>query len=181
MRELTFSGYLTKYVRALSFGDTTRLSTLAEEAAWENPRLREPLLLYALYTDKSDVLLRATKDIVLKERFQTVLFQYPRDKMEHALQSESSPLPDEYKKVWRSYTSQRDRHKGDDHTKELMRKKVLRLQELGKVTNYRIYKELGLNPGNVNAWLKHGTSDKVSLDTARTVLRFVENACKLTQ
>lgn len=181
MRELTFAGYLTKYVRDLSFGETTRLSTLAEEAAWKNPRLREPLLLYALYTDKADVLLRATKDKDLKERFQTILLQFSRDEIEHALQNESSALPDEYKKVWRSYTIQRDRYKGDDHTKELMRKKVLRLQELGKVTNYRIYKELGLNPGNVNAWLKHGTSDKVSLETARAVLRYVENVCQLSQ
>lgn len=181
MRELTFAGYLTKYVRDLSFGDTIRLVTLAEEAAWENPRLREPLLLYTLYTDKAETLLRSTKDKVLKEHFQTMLLQYSKDEMEHALQDASSSLPEEYKKVWRSYTSQRDRSKSDDHTKELMRKKILRLQELGKVTNYRIYKELGLNPGNVNAWLKHGTSDKVSLDTARTVLRFVENACKLTQ
>ena len=125
--------------------------------------------------------MRSTKDKVLKEHFQTILFQYSKDEMEHALQDASSSLPEEYKKVWRSYTSQRDRSKSDDHTKELMRKKVLRLQELGKVTNYRIYKELGLNPGNVNAWLKHGTSDKVSLDTARKVLRFVENACRLTQ
>ena len=181
MRELTFAGYLTKYVRDLSYGDTTRLSTLAEEAAWENPRLREPLFLYALFMDKTETLLRATGDEHLRETYQTMFHQYSKDKMEHALQSEDSELSNEYKKVWRSYVSQRDRYKGDDHTKELMRRKVLRLQEQGNVTNYRIYKELGLNPGNVNAWLKHGTSDKVSLDTARTVLRFVENACKLTQ
>ena len=28
--------------------------------------------------------------------------------------------------------------------------------------------------GKLNAWLKHGRSDKVSLDTARRTLRYVE-------
>lgn len=34
--------------------------------------------------------------------------------------------------------------------------------------------DLRLNPGNLNAWLKHGNSDKVSLETARRTLRYVE-------
>ena len=55
-----------------------------------------------------------------------------------------------------------------------MRQKVKRLQEKYGVTNYRIYTDLRLNPGNLNAWLKHGDSDKVSLDTARKTLRYVE-------
>ena len=66
-------------------------------------------------------------------------------------------------------------HRADNHTKELMRKKVKRLQEKNGVTNYRIYTDLKLNPGNLNAWLKHGDSEKVSLETARMTLRYVES------
>lgn len=43
------------------------------------------------------------------------------------------------------------------------------------VSNYRIYTDLKLNPGNLNAWLKHGDSSKVSLYTARKTLQYMEN------
>lgn len=181
MRELTFTGYLTKYVRALSVNDTNSLQKLSEEAAWENPRLREPLFLYALFADKAEVLLRATKDAKLNNVYQSLLHEYSKDSMARALQNDDSALPTEYRKVWKSYLSRKNRQQGDDETKELMRRRVLQLQEKAGITNYRIYRGLNLNPGNVNAWLKHGSSEKVSLDTARSVLRFVEDACRMKQ
>ena len=48
MRELTFVGFLSRYVRELSMSGTNSISKLASEAATDNYRLREPLLLYAL-------------------------------------------------------------------------------------------------------------------------------------
>lgn len=99
---------------------------------------------------------------------------YSADQMTQLLEENASLLPDEYHKVWRSFQSQKNRGQSDDHTKELMRLKVKRLQEQCGVSNYRIYTDLKLNPGNVNAWLKHGVTDKVSLDTARRMLRYVE-------
>lgn len=95
--------------------------------------------------------------------------------MTQLLEQASPQVPAEYHKVWRSYMSRKNRGRADDYTKELMRQKVKRLQEKNGVTNYRIYTDLKLNPGNLNAWLKHGDSDKVSLDTARRTLRYVEN------
>ena len=56
-----------------------------------------------------------------------------------------------------------------------MRQKVKRLQEKKGVTTYRIYTDLELNPGNLNAWLKHGDGAKVSLETARITLRYMES------
>ena len=88
--------------------------------------------------------------------------------------STNGKIPFEYHKVWKSYQSRKNRAQVDDHTKELMRQKVKRLQEKNGVTNYRIYTDLKLNPGNLNAWLKQGDSDKVSLETARRTLRYVE-------
>ena len=44
-----------------------------------------------------------------------------------------------------------------------------------RFSNYRIYTDLHLNPGNLNAWLKHGDCGKVSLKTARSVLRYAES------
>ena len=43
-----------------------------------------------------------------------------------------------------------------------MRNKVVKLQKAQGVSNYRLYADLRLNPGNFNAWLKHGDPNKVS-------------------
>ena len=105
--------------------------------------------------------------------------QLAAEQMTTLLENGSSTLPNEYHKVWRSYLSQKNKGQADDHTKELMRQKVKRLQDRYGVSNYRIYTDLRLNPGNLNAWLKHGHSDKVSLETARRTLRYVEQAAVL--
>lgn len=175
MRELTFRGFLTQYVRQLAEQETNSLYKLAAEAGSTNPRLREPLLLYAVYSQKQDVLLQATKEPSLREEYRCLAMLYTVDEMTDLLEQASPLLPDGYHKVWRSYQSRKNRCQADDHTKELMRQKVKRLQEKNGVTNYRIYTDLKLNPGNLNAWLKHGDADKVSLDTTRRTLRYVEN------
>ena len=176
MRELTFRGFLTQYVRQLSEQETNSLYKLAAEAGSSNPRLRDPLLLYAVYSQKQDVLLMATKDAALYEQYSQLVLRYTMDEMTDLLEQASPMLAAEYHKVWRSYQSRKNRGQADNHTKELMREKVKRLQEKNGVTNYRIYTDLKLNPGNLNAWLKHGDSDKVSLETARMTFRYVESA-----
>ena len=177
MRELTFKGFLTQYVRQLSVSDTNGLYKLAEEASSVNPRLREPLFLYALYSGKQTVLLQATKDQSLFTAYEEMALKYSTDEMTHMLETNASVLSMEYHKVWKSFQTQKNRMQADDHTKELMRQKVRRLQDKCGVSNYRIYTDLKLNPGNVNAWLKHGAADKVSLYTARRMLRYVEDFC----
>ena len=61
MRQLTFNGYLEKYVRSLSSNNTSSIFKLAAETL-TNHRLREPLFLYALSAGKITILLRATAD-----------------------------------------------------------------------------------------------------------------------
>lgn len=181
MRELTFRGFLTQYVKQLSVQNTNSLYKLAAEASGDNPRLREPLLLFAMYTQKQDVLLNVTKDAALHEHYARLAAQFAAEQMTAMFEQASPDLPAEYHKVWRSYQSRKNRNQADNHTKELMRKKVKRLQEKNGVTNYRIYTDLKLNPGNLNAWLKHGDSDKVSLETARMTLHYVEAAAPARQ
>ena len=174
MRKLTFKGFLTQYVKRLSTQATTSLHKLAAEASNDNPRLREPLLLYAMFARKQDILLAATKDTRLHQEYSDLVSRYSAEQMESILKEESPFLAEEYHKVWRSYLSRKNRLQADNHTKELIRNKVKRLQEKNGVTNYRIYTDLRLNPGNLNAWLKYGDCDKVSLNTARMILHYVE-------
>lgn len=175
MRDLTFAGFLKSYVRSLSTTETNSLYKLADEAADKNPRLREPLLLYAVFTDKTDVLLRAAKVPALYSDYENLTNRYDKTDFETALQDASSPLSEEYKKVWRSYLSKKNRLQNDNHSKELLRNKVVRLQKAKGVSNYRLYADLGLNPGNFNAWLKYGDPNKVSLDIARQTVKYLEN------
>lgn len=174
MRELTFAGFLKNYVRELSHSSSHGLYALAEEAALDNPRLKEPLLLYALFSSRKDLLLKATHDKSLHSDYSEILSRYDQQKILSALESDSPLLPDPYKKVWHSYLSRKNRWKTDDKTKALMRQRILELQKELNVTNYRLYTDLHLNPGNMNAWLKHGISDKVSLDNARRTWQYLQ-------
>ena len=172
MRELTFNGFLTKYVRTLSAYDTNNVARLTQEAATSNARLREPLYLYAVWSGKQDTLQSHAKKQGL-DAFYGALLSYDQREVESSL--ESGTMPAEYQKVWNSYLRRRDRYQTDKETKELMRQKILKLQSEKKVTNYRIYTDLALNPGNLNSWLKHGNGEKVSLETARNVLKYLKN------
>ena len=171
MRELTFLGFLTEYVRSLSKAGTTSVFALAREAAGDNPRLREPLFLYALACGKKDLLLRAAKRFGLESFYEPSLSVLGKHSIEFILQK--NLLPEGYQKVWRSYLAKKNSHCTDDETKELMRSRILRLQKEHNVTNYRLYTDLKMNPGNLNAWLKHGDGNKISLDRARDVLRYL--------
>lgn len=175
MRELTFAGFLTRYVRSLSFADTNNVRKLTEEAAKENPRLREPLLLYALFSGKDALFCRAVSQVGL-EAFYGELLEKSREQMDASLR-ERGQLPEGYEKVWRSFQSRKNRKAVDNETKGLMRDQILRLQAECQVTNYRIYTDLKLNPGNMNAWLKYGEHEKVSLDTARRALQYLKTQC----
>jgi len=175
MRALTLHGFLSQYVRDLSPTDTGSLYKLSKEAA-ANPRLREPLFLYAVSSNKADLLLQATKDDQLNAEYANMLASFDRASLFHALESGDPMLPEGYRKVYRSYVSVRDRVKTESHTKELLLQKIRRLQKEKRVTNYRIYTDLSLNHGNLSAYLKHGDLSKVSLETARRVVEYLDNA-----
>ena len=175
MRPLTFHGFLSQYVLALSLSGSRSLYKLAEEAATSNPRLKEPLLLYALFSDKAPLLLAATKSSTIFDEYRELLTRYDKSGMETALTNDDPYLGAEYKKVYRSYLANRDRKKGELHSKALMRTKIVRLQKEKGVSNYRIYKDLKLNHGNMNAYLKNGDCSKISLDTARKAVVYLED------
>ena len=175
MRALTFVGFLSRYVRELSMSGTNSISKLAREAATDNYRLREPLLLYALFTDNRALLRNSIDNDALNKQYNAIFDQYNKAQMLQALEVNNPALPAEYRKVWRSYLAQKNRKETDAQTKELIRQRILSMQKEKGVSNYRIYKALGLNPGNINDWLKNGAGEKVSLDTARKAFEFVQN------
>ena len=176
MRALTVVGFLSRYVRELSMSGTNSISKLAREAATDNYRLREPLLLYALFTDNIALLFNRIDNDALCEQYDAIFNQYNKAQMLQALEANDPALPAEYRKVWKSYLARKNRKETDAQTKELIRQRILSMQKEKGVSNYRIYKTLGLNPGNINDWLKNGASEKVSLSTARKAFEFLQSA-----
>ena len=169
MRALTFTGFLKKYVQDLSACNSTGVFKLTQEAVQDNPRLREPLFLYALNTNKLELLLKASRNTPLEQPYRELAQAYPLEPMLTALATKDARLPPGYLKVWRSYMAQRQKPKSDLEVKALVRKRVLEEQRRRGFSTYRLGKELGLNPGNLGAWLQ-GDDRKVSLPTAKAVL-----------
>lgn len=174
MRKLTFKGFLKKYVAELAGVQTASVHKLAD-CMTENPRLKGPLFLYALAFNKVELLLRYTANSTIAAEYEQLSNRYSLAQMFLLLEKQSPELPEGYRKVWRSYCSVRDAVLADNDTKELIHRRVLELQRKKKLTNYRLYTDLKLNPGNVNAWLKHNDSSKMSLDCARQIYKYAKS------
>ena len=171
MRKLTFKGFLSRYVKNLSYSDTLDVKRLAGEATAGNLRLRAPLVLYALVSSKKDRLLDALSDCSHASEMIRILRSVESSDLESQL--ENGKLPEDYLKAWNSFLAARNAPKRDDDLKGAMRNKIRRIQGEKKCSNYRVYTDLKLNPGNINCWLKNGDATKVSYHTAARVMDYV--------
>jgi hypothetical protein len=177
MRPLTFAGFLESYVRALTPGEKTlALPKLAEQMNAE-PRLVEPLVLWAATTGRGGRLAGLLDDRPdLQSELALVADLEKADRLTSALAGEAPTLRPEYAKVWRSYVARRDAHARDAQLKLEVRKRVLELEARKRVTRYRMAKDLGLNPGNLHAYLAQGNPAKLSLDRVADLVRYLEAA-----
>ncbi len=169
MRELTFKGYLLSQLQELSGLNSTSLYTFSHLSC-HNARLKDVLTLYlVMYTEEN------LKDKLIKK------FDYLNsscekleglddDNAEIHLQKDSLS---EYRTVYNNFLYQRNRKEQENKLKKMICVKISEVKKAKSVSNYRIYKEMNLNPGNVNAFLKNEDTSKVSLDTARKILAFV--------
>jgi len=174
MRQLTFSGYLESYVQYLAGQQTVALPRLVA-ATVSNPRVVEPLLLWATTTGRAERLAELLADQPQLQA-ELVVLQSLRDqgRLESALATEEPVLRPEYCKVWRSYVVRRDSHARDTQLKLEARKRALALQATKNVSRYRMAKDLGLNQGNLHAFLGQANPNKVSLDHALELVSYLE-------
>lgn len=174
MRQLTFKAFLSNYLRSLSAQETSAPFRLAKELT-EQPRLMAPLCLYAVQTLSETQLhrLRQQHPDIDNEFSNNAFLSRSTDSLSSSL--ESMDNMNAYRKCWNSYISVRDKKIHEQHTKQLMAKKINTLQHQYGISNYQVYKTLNLNPGNVNAFLAHADGSKVSMDTARRILIYVRS------
>jgi hypothetical protein len=96
--------------------------------------------------------------------------------LEDALAQKDPRLRPEYAKAWRSFVARRDAVDRDKDVRLVARKRVLELEARKGVSRYRMAKDLGLNPGNLHAYLSQGVATKLSLDRVADLVRYLEAA-----
>ena len=176
MRHLTFKGFLEAYTKALAGADTRSLRRLADMALTQ-PRVSEPLMLLAAVTEREHMLAGAILlDTRLSSELRTLATLHESGRLESALAAGDPQLRTEYVKVWNSYVARRDVTKRDANLKLEVRGRVLALEETKHITRYRMAKDLGLNPGNLHAFLALGEPNKLSLDRAYELLDYLNAA-----
>lgn len=176
MRQLTFAGYLDTYVQYLAGRKTLALPQLVALMEGE-PRLVEPLLLWAAVRGHAQRMSKLLKEHDDLQRELNLLVSLQTDRrLDSALAAEDPQLRPEYSKAWRSYTVRRDAPTRDAQLKLEARKRVLDLEVSKHVSRYRMAKDLGLNPGNLHAFLAQVNPSKVSLDRAFELVRYLEAA-----
>ncbi|MCD8116258.1 MAG: transcriptional regulator [Oscillospiraceae bacterium] len=173
MQKLTFHGFLKRYIVQLSQCGSSSIYKLVRECVESNPRLREPLYLYAAAYDHTDTLLRATRGTNLYKHYQALAERYSYSDMVSLLKTESVALDEGYHKVWQAYQSVLARKERDDRVKELYRGEILRLHQETGVSVYRAGKDNRLNNGNYSAWIRTGDSNKISLEAAKRVYTYL--------
>jgi len=176
MRPLTFKGFLNTYVAYLSGEDTldpARLASLVRK----RPRLSAPLVLWAVETDHVDRLtgLLADRPLLVSE-LRAAQRLRSDGRLERALEGPRSPLRPEYAKAWQSYVARRDAPRRDADLKLAARQRALALAAQKHVSRYRLAKDLGLNPGNLHAFLTQGNPRRLSLDKAVGLVKYLEAA-----
>jgi hypothetical protein len=165
--QLTFKGFLKQYVRELSYQDTNNIYKLVRETT-KNPRLYEPLFLYANVTNKAHEFHNAVKKT--PDFNKTGLLNMEIDENFTAY----SELPAEYAKVYETFLYHKNKAENDNFTKRLMHKRIQTLQTEKGVTNYKICKDLSINMGNFGAFMKNEDMSKCGLDLLRKIIDYLE-------
>ncbi len=174
MRELTFQGFLKNYIRTLSDTSTLSISRLAKEVLPNKSRIAEPLYLYAVIIGDNDRLAKLTSVAYYKSEFEDLNSSFTtREKLLDALEKNSSTIPPRYQKVFNTYVAQKNRINTDREYCLSARNTIRNLQQELHVTNYRLYKDLELNPGNVNNYLRNGTVAHISRATVQKILNYL--------
>ena len=191
MRELTLQGFLKEYLRYLGRTNTLSLRRLTNTVLQESPRIAEPLYLYAAVTDQRKRLVRilsveasAHEDgplgfnparHYLDEYLQLNEIFSASDELLKALESKDHRIPPRYQKVYDSYRAKKNKALRDRRYSEMIHETITKLQRDLGVSNYRLYTDLKLNPGNINAYLKNGDATKVSRKTASRLLEYFDD------
>lgn len=171
---LTFKGFLKLYCAELSQEKTSSLAKLGKHAANEAPRVAEPLFLLALSEGKTPYLLSLCKSTWMEKEFNTLARSSEKFGEDAEAFAQSPYAPDRYRKVFEAYNAKLHSADAERRISFLLRNKILAELEKSGRSIYQLCKDLGLNKGNVYAYLNKGDSSKVSKKTAYRMLEYAQ-------
>lgn len=166
---LKFKGFLRGYVRELTGLETDNLKKQLAAVLGDAPAAAEALMLFAAVQGRSQYLAKLAQDTFLAENYLS-FSEAAEEEGDLAALLESSDTPQRYQKVWQAYLSKKDAVKADRRVIALMREKTIDAMQNAELTVYGLCKQLGLNAGNVYAYLNGGDVTKVSRSTARRIM-----------
>ena len=170
---LTFKGFLKLYCQELAGEKTLNYRRLVALANGDAPRVAEPLLLLALEEGKEDYLRNLVHGMRMSHEYEEVCDVVGRHRGALVEALEEGVLPRRYQNVWKAFLAKKYAVEADRRVIQLMRDKVLEAMDAGGITVYGLCKALGLNKGNVYAYLNGGDATKVSRLTARRIYEYV--------
>ena len=169
---LTFKGFLHSYCQELAGVRTSSIKKLCAAATDAAPRTAEPLFLYAMEEGRLALLLKYSTGTWMHDDYRSLARlagPYETDARRFA---EECALPERYAAVLSAFRAHAGSVEADRRVIGLMRGKTIEALAASGTTAYRLCKDLGLNMGNVYAYLNKGDVTKVSRDTARRILAY---------
>ena len=178
MRRPRLSRWLKKEVMHLAGLESFSLRKAAAVAQDGCPRAAAPLLLFALCSGRTERLLDYVWRDDVRVSFEAVATMLEGKDIESIAIAGGriEELPREYAKHLDSYHACYHASETKAESKKLRweRSRMLLLQKGVPVA--QISRDLGLNQGNLNAYLKHGDVSKLSLANADAVMRYLVTA-----
>lgn len=162
MRRITFNAFLKQYLIDLS-GQTSLSIHRLFKLSKKNYRLQDPLLLYCLLENKMNIYYKYFK------QNPNLVFLTKENFLDNTYSNYS------FQKIYQSYLRRINTCEYDLQTKSLIRDNIIEMMDNKKISKYRIYTDLSLNPGNINDYLTNGNSKKVSLDLVKKIYNYCSN------
>lgn len=173
---LTFRGFLNGYCRELTGLETSSLRKLLAAVLEDAPSAAEAVMVYAAAQGKAEYLCKLAEGTRVEESYKSFVKKLEAsDNLQDCLFANSTEQ--RFKKVWLAYLSKKEAIKADRRVIALMREKTLEALRGANVTVYALCNQLGLNRGNVYAYLNGGDASKVSRQTARRIMEAALTAC----
>lgn len=165
MRQVTFETFLEQYLSDVSSQSTLSIHKLVKLSK-RNYRIVSPLVLYCLFSNKMDILLK----YINTNKYPFLSELTPENYLDDKYSKDYS-----FQNIHRSFTRRLCFFENENITKSLARDNILKIMNEKGITNYRIYTDLKANPGNVNDYLKNNNTKKVSLKLVKEIHEYCLN------
>jgi len=157
MRHLTEKGFMEKYLKELSLSDTSSVYKLIKEIP-DNPRILVPLAYYVSGLDTREKFCKKSEALA--------------NEVERVLDGTDDSEIDRLLSTYEYLAGKKTR---EDNLKKLMHKKICQLLAEKKVTTYRMYTDLSLDPSNTNKYIKDCDCDRISIESVRQLLQYLQD------